>query len=181
MLKRINRYRVGPRRARIRPAALELLEERCLLSIGGHPLAIWEGRGWHAGVNAKPAIIGVSATPAAPVPITLHLAGSSAPAGDYVDVASTHVVLTGQTAPGATVRLRQARSPRASCGRSPRRTPTPRGPTGSRCNCGMGTTAFTAQVVEAAGVASSASLSVTRANQAIVWNSIALQAVRNAK
>ena len=49
-----------------------------------------------------------------------------------------------------------------------------------KINCGMGTTPFTAQVVEATGVASSAILSVTRANQAIVWNSIALQAVRNA-
>ena len=45
----------------------------------------------------------------------------------------------------------------------------------------MGTTPFTAQVDDSAGVASSPILSVTRANQAIVWNSIALQAVRNAK
>ena len=44
----------------------------------------------------------------------------------------------------------------------------------------MGTTPFIAKAIGATGATSSALLSVTRANQAIVWNSIALQAVRNA-
>jgi hypothetical protein len=48
-------------------------------------------------------------------------------------------------------------------------------------HCTMGTTALIARVVNAGGPPSSTSLSVTRANQAIVWNSIALQAVRNAR
>jgi hypothetical protein len=38
----------------------------------------------------------------------------------------------------------------------------------------MGTTAFPAQEADVAGVKGSTSLSVTRSNQAIVWNSIAL-------
>ena len=76
------------RRQRI---ALEPLETRELLS----------------GSRLKQAIISAGATPEAPVSITLHLSRSSAPAGDYVDVASKHVLLTGQTAPGETVVLRK--------------------------------------------------------------------------
>ncbi len=45
----------------------------------------------------------------------------------------------------------------------------------------MGTTRLTARVAGATGAASSPVLTVTRANQAIVWNSIALQAVRDAR
>ena len=45
----------------------------------------------------------------------------------------------------------------------------------------MGTTQLTAQAVAATGVASSSTLTLTRANQAIVWNSIALQTVRTAE
>ena len=45
----------------------------------------------------------------------------------------------------------------------------------------MGTTQLTAQAVAATGVASSTALTLTRANQAIVWNSIALQTVRTAE
>ena len=41
-----------------------------------------------------------------------------------------------------------------------------------KINCGMGTTPFVAQVHDAAGIATSTTLSVTIANQAIVWNSI---------
>jgi membrane-associated phospholipid phosphatase len=125
------------------------------------------------------AIIGGAATPDTAVSITLRLAGSTAPAGDYVDVASKHVVLTGQTAAGATVVLRKA----LASGKLRTVAKTHADAQGAyqfKINCGMGTTQLTAQVVEATGVASSSTLSVTRANQAIVWNSIALQAVRTA-
>jgi membrane-associated phospholipid phosphatase len=177
----IDRYRAGPRRrARPRPAALELLEERRLLSVGGRPPGIWEARGWRATVSAKPAIISASATPAVPVPVTLHLASSSAPAGDYVDVASSSVVLTGQTKPGATVWLGRT----LASGKQRKIATTHADAQGAyqmKMQCAIGTTEFTAQVVSPGGAPRSAGLSVTRSNQAIVWNSIALEAVRNAK
>ena len=144
--------------------------------LGLEPL---EARELLSGSSSSHAIIGGDATPEAAVSITLHLAGSTAPAGDYVDVASKHVVLTGQTVAGATVVLRKA----LASGKLRTVAKTHADAQGAyqfKINCGMGTTQLTAQVVEATGVASSTTLSVTRANQAIVWNSIALQAVRTA-
>ena len=144
--------------------------------LGLEPL---EARELLSGSSSSHAIVGGDATPEAAVSITLHLAGSTAPAGDYVDVASKHVVLTGQTVAGATVVLRKA----LASGKLRTVAKTHADAQGAyqfKINCGMGTTQLTAQVVEATGVASSTTLSVTRANQAIVWNSIALQAVRTA-
>ncbi len=138
-----------------------------------------ESRELLSGSPTKQMILSAGANPTEGIPITLHLASSSAPAGDYVDVASEHVVLTGQTAAGATVVLRKA----LTSGKLRTVAITRADAQGAyqfKINCGMGTTPFTAQVVAATGVASSANLSVTRANQAIVWNSIALQAVRTA-
>ncbi|MGA7499864.1 MAG: hypothetical protein WBX00_24300 [Isosphaeraceae bacterium] len=138
-----------------------------------------EARELLSGRSSIRAIVGRAATPDATVSITLHLAGSTATAGDYVDVASKYVVLTGQTAAGATVVLRQA----LASGKLRTFAKTHADAQGAyqlKINCGMGTTQLTAQVVEATGVASSTTLSVTRASQAIVWNSIALQAVRTA-
>jgi PAP2 superfamily len=165
MSRAIHRYRSGTgRQSRLRPAALEALEERCLLSLGGRP----------------PAIISASDTPAVPVPITIHLSGSSAPAGDFVDVAPSRIVVTGQTAPGVTVWLSQTNA--SGKHRTIAKTHADaQGAWQVTMHCGLGTTALTARVVNPEGTPSSASLSVTRANQAIVWNSIALQAVRNAK
>ena len=134
-----------------------------MLSVGMRPLA-------HLKVSE----------PRAPVPITLHLGSSSAPAGDHVAIATSHVVLTGQTAPGERVVIYGA----LASGKERKVTRTHAGALGAylaKMHCAMGTTTFTARVVDAVGVASSARLSVTRANQAIVWNSIALQAVRNAR
>ena len=130
----------------MRPAALEVLEDRCLLSVGRVPLAIWEERGLRDGVTSKPAIIGVSAMPAQSIPITLHLAGSSAPAGDYVDVASSRVTLTGQTAPGVTVWLYRT----LASGKQRKIAKTHADAQGAfqvKIHCGMGTTALTARVV----------------------------------
>lgn len=144
--------------------------------LGLEPL---EARELLSGSSSSHAIVGGDATPEAAVSITLHLAGSTAPAGDYVDVASKHVVLTGQTVAGATVVLRKA----LASGKLRTVAKTHADAQGAyqfKINCGMGTTQLTAQVVEATGVASSTTLTVTRANQAIVWNSIALQAVRTA-
>ena len=120
------------------------------------------------------------ASPETAVAITLHLGSSSAPAGDFVDLAPKHVVLTGQTSAGATVVVGKT----LASGKFRTVAKTHAGHQGTykfMINCGMGTTRFTAHVVGAAGVASSPTLSVTRANQAIVWNSIALQAVRTAQ
>ena len=94
-------------------------------------------------------------------------------------MASKHVVLTGQTAPGATVVLRKTLAS-GKLRKVARTHADAQGTYRFTINCGMGTTPFTAEVAGAGGGASSAILSVTRANQAIVWNSIALQAVRNA-
>jgi hypothetical protein len=182
MSKFIDRYGAGPRRRTwAGPAAPEVLEDRSLLSVVWRPVAVEEAREWLVENHARPAILGgTDATPAAPVPITLHVSGSCAPAGDLVDVASSRVVVTGQTAPGATVqlertfasdRLRMIARARADA----------RGVYRVAMRCTMGTTALIARVVNAGGTPGSAGLSVTRANQAIVWNSIALQAVRNAR
>ncbi|MGZ3357065.1 MAG: hypothetical protein ACXVBO_19700, partial [Isosphaeraceae bacterium] len=144
--------------------------------LGLEPL---EARELLSGSSSSHAIVGGDATPEAAVSIALHLAGSTAPAGDYIDVASKHVVLTGQTVAGATVVLRKA----LASGKLRTVAKTHADAQGAyqfKINCGMGTTQLTAQVVEATGVASSTTLTVTRANQAIVWNSIALQAVRTA-
>ena len=120
------------------------------------------------------------ATPGDTVPITLHLATRSAPAGDYVDVASMHVVLTGQTTPGATVVLRKTLAS-GKLRKVARARADARGAYHFAIDCRPGTTPFTARLGGAGGGASSGILSVTRANQAIVWNSIALQAVRIAR
>jgi membrane-associated phospholipid phosphatase len=119
------------------------------------------------------------ATPGAAVPITLHYATRIAPAGDNVDVASGHIVLTGQTAPGARVVLRKMLAS-GKVRRVAKTRANARGNYRFAIHCGMGSTPFTAVVVGAGGGASSGIMSVTRANQAIVWNSIALQAVRSA-
>jgi hypothetical protein len=65
------------------PVGLEPLESRELLSGGPSRHAVITGSA------------SASATPEAAVPITLHLAGSSAPAGNYVRVAARRVVMTG--------------------------------------------------------------------------------------
>jgi membrane-associated phospholipid phosphatase len=144
---------------------LETLESRQLLS----------------GSPSRQAILGAGArvTAVTAVPITLHLAGSSAPAGDNVAVASKHVVLRGQTSPGMKVALRME----LASGKMQTVATTHASSKGNyrfSINCGMGTTPFVAQVREASVTSTSAMLPVTRANQAIVWNSIALQAVRTA-
>ena len=130
-------FRTIAKRRHCRPG-LEPLEARELLS----------------GRSSIRAIIGGAARPDAAVSITLHLAGSTAPAGDYVDVASKHVVLTGQTAAGATVVLRETLA--SGKLRTVAKTHADaRGAYQLKVNCGMGTTQFTAQVVTATGVASS--------------------------
>ncbi len=93
-----------------------------MLSVGMHPLSTLKVR-----------------EPAA-VPITLHLGGPSAPAGDYVDVASSRVVLTGQTAPGATVWLDRtlASGKKRRIGRTHADA---QGAYQVQMRCGMGTTA----------------------------------------
>jgi hypothetical protein len=142
---------------------LELLEARELLSGSSSPHTLKAGE----------------ETPGTAVPITLHYGTRTAPAGDYVDVASKHVLLTGQTTPGARVVLRKT----LASGKVRRVAKTRADPQGTyrfAINCGMGTTPFTAVVLGAGGGASSGVLSVTRTNQAIVWNSIALQAARTA-
>ena len=68
----------------------------------------------------------------------------TAPAGDYVDVASEHVVLTGQTAPGATVVLRKTLAS-GKVRRVARTRADAQGTYRFVINCGMGTTPFTAR------------------------------------
>jgi membrane-associated phospholipid phosphatase len=150
-------------RSRRHRLSLELLEARELLSGVPSP----------HGIKSGEAMTGTA------IPITLHLATRTAPAGDYVAVASERVLLTGQAAPGARIVLRKT----LASGKVRRVAQTRANAQGAyrfALNCGMGTTPFTAVVVGAGGGASSGVLSVTRANQAIVWNSIALQAVRTA-
>jgi hypothetical protein len=48
-----------------------------------------------------------------------------------------------------------------------------------RVRCAKGTTTITVKATTAAGSPSTASMSLTRANQVIVWNPVALQAIRN--
>ncbi len=152
------------------------ITKRTPCRVGLEPL---EPRELLSGGLASRANRGENSSPLAAVPITLQLASSTAPAGEFVDVASEHVVLTGQTAAGATVVLRKT----LASGRPWTVATTHADAQGTyvfRIDCAVGTTQFSAQVVAATGIAGSATLSVTRANQAIVWDSIALQAVRNA-
>src|SRR4051812_13956070 len=117
---------------------------------------------------------------AAPMAVTLHLAATSAPAGDYVAVTSSRLALTGRTAPGATVVL----SHEAASGRLhalARTTADAQGAYHFTTPCGMGTTTFNVRATGAAGERADADLDVTRANQAIAWNSVALQAIRTAR
>jgi hypothetical protein len=130
MSRIIDRYRDRPRRrCKLRPVALEALEERSMLSVG-MPLL--------ARVKVLEA--------AAPVPITLHLGGSCAPAGDFVDVATSRVVLTGRAAPGATVWLDRglASGKQREIGKT---RADARGNYRLRMNCRMGITALTVRVV----------------------------------
>ena len=142
---------------------LESLEPRVLLS----------------GSPSKHAILNEVARPETAVPITLSLAASCAPAGDYVGVASSHDAVTGQTTPRALVALRKE-LPSGKMQTIARTHANALGDYQFKIDCGMGTTLFSTHVQGTAATASSPILSVTRANQAIVWNSIALQAVRNA-
>ena len=109
--------------------------------------------------------------------ITLHLAAATAPAGDYVDVIAPRLVLTGQTDPGALVFLQR---PSAS-GVVQTLAATVADAEGHyqfKITTAIGTTDFTARATEPTGNRATASLAVTRANPAIAWNSIALQAIR---
>jgi membrane-associated phospholipid phosphatase len=150
------------KKRRCQGIGLEPLEARELLS--GNPL--------------EHAVHSANATPDTAVAITLDFAESCAPAGNFVDVAAKRVVLTGQTVPGATVVLRKS----LASGRIQKVARTHADAAGTYrfvLDCAMGTTSLSTHVADATGAATSSTLPVTRANQAIVWNSIALQAVRN--
>src|SRR2546423_1037713 len=116
----------------------------------------------------------------APMAVSLHLAPASAPAGDHVAVTSPRLALTGRTAPGATVVL----SHEAGSGRLHALARTKADAQGAyhfTIPCPMGTTALTVRAIDAAGDRAAAGLDVTRANPAIAWNSVALQAIRTAR
>jgi hypothetical protein len=138
-----------------------------------------EARELLSGSHSSRANAAGHASSSAPLPITLTLAAEISPAGSYVDVASARVVLNGQTAPGATVLLERPTTS-GDLKTVARTTANAQGDYGFSLNCGMGTTELTAKAIAVTGAQGSASLNVTRANQAIVWNSIALQAVRTA-
>ena len=112
-------------------------------------------------------------------PITLHLAESTAPGGDYVAVRGPRVTLDGTATPGATVQLELVLAPHRLA-RLARTTVDAQGVYHFRILCPMGTTSLVAQTSGPSGVATTASLVVNRANEAIVWNTVALQAVRTA-
>ncbi|MFO0889146.1 MAG: vanadium-dependent haloperoxidase [Isosphaeraceae bacterium] len=148
---------------RTRRLQLEGLEARTLLSTAGAKAAIAA----HLAATAGPAI-------------TLQLARSTSPAGDFAAVAGGRVTLVGQTTPGARVSL----SSHSAGGRI-----TPIGRTRAdadgqytlRFLCPRGQTELTVRAIDARGESAAASMTLTRANQAVVWNSVALQAVRDTK
>ena len=120
--------------------------------------------------------LGTAANSAPQVPVTLQLAQKSDPAGSGM-AWSPRVVVSGQTTPGAIVRLGRGGST-ATLGRT---VANASGHFQFTTFCGMGTTALTAQAVDATGDRGNATMNVTRANQVVAWNAVALQIVRNAK
>jgi membrane-associated phospholipid phosphatase len=109
--------------------------------------------------------------------ITLHLSEASSPGGDFVDVTSSRLVLVGQAPPGSTVSLGRSTGPDPARTIA-RTTANARGAYRFQVDDGMGTAVFTATAAEPSGVREKATLSVTRANQVVAWNSVALQAIR---
>lgn len=146
-----------PSRNQKRCLAIESLEKRLLLS------------GRRAG---QPGVT-------TPIAITLHLAKASSPEGDFVDVAQSRVILDGQTSPGATVKVLHRIAP-GKLMTLAGAIADAQGNFQVKVACGTGTTFLVARATEPSGAVGSASLIVDRANEAIAWNSVALQAVRTA-
>ena len=119
---------------------------------------------------------GVLPLPVSPATsISLHVAKSSSPAGDLVDVTQSRVLLKGQATPGAVVKLGRI----LASGKEEilaRANANAEGNFYFRISVAMGTTSLVAR----AGSTFSTTLEVNRVNQAIAWNSVALQAVRTA-
>ncbi len=139
----------------LRPFRFEALEPRALLS----------------GVLAQSTV----AAEATPPPVSLRIAPSSDPAGDGV-VTSPRVVIEGQTAPGASVKLQLKGQSRILA----TTTADTSGEYQFQVAVKMGTTSFVVRAT-ASGMTSRADLSVIRANQVVAGNSVALQTIRNAK
>lgn len=105
--------------------------------------------------------------------VTIRLAPASDPAGDGV-VTSSRVVVRGQTSPGAVVRIRADGQPRV-LGRT---VADGSGHFRAGLDAAMGTTTLHARATGASGDSAAADVTMTRANQAVAWNSVALQAIR---
>jgi membrane-associated phospholipid phosphatase len=115
-----------------------------------------------------------------PLSITLQVDPSTSPAGDHVAVAKARVKLVGQTSPGARVILEHMNA-KGRLVPLARATSDALGQYHFTMVCPVGTTPLTVKAADAAGNTGSASMSVTRANQVIVWNSVALQLIRTEK
>jgi len=140
--------------------------------VGLEPL---EARDLPAGVMP----VAAPATPAVSTP-TLHVAAATAPDGDDVAVCTPVVVLWGQAAPGSSVSLRRVTAsgrPLTVAGT----TADARGDYHFRVRCATGTTVFAARADGGTSASVSPPLSVIRADQVVVWNTVALQAVRTAR
>jgi len=151
------------KRSTTRPG-VEALETRELLA-GGAP------------THMTPGAPGTRSTP---IPVTCRIDPASDPAGEHVAVASPLVALSGRTARGATVSLGRL-TPSGRVQPVARTTSNGQGAYRFLIHCGPGTTPFTVRAAVDSGRAATAGLTVTRANQVVVWNSVALQAVRDAK
>ena len=112
-------------------------------------------------------------SPRQPPTITLALSPSSDPAGDNT-VTGQNVIVTGQTTATSIVQLTGAGRPLKTFSNG-------LGQFQFHIRLGLGQTPLTAQVTDDFAQNATANLTVTRANQVIVWNAIALQAIRNAK
>lgn len=150
------------RRRQLR-VGLEPLEARELLSV------------------SKPTIPIVHADAAAsPLSITLQLDPSTSPAGDNVAVARARMTVMGQTSPGAKVVLAHTTT-KGHLVPLARTTANARGQYHFKIFCPKGSTPLTVKATDATGAKASATMSVTRANQAVVWNSVTLQTIREGK
>jgi PAP2 superfamily len=115
---------------------------------------------------------------ASPLPLTLHLDQRSSPAGDYVAILKPMVSLSGQTAAGARVLLEHSTA-KGKMVPVARTKANAQGQYSFHILCATGTTTMTVSARSAGGARSTASMSLTRGNQVVVWNSVALQMIRN--
>jgi hypothetical protein len=112
------------------------------------------------------------------LPITIHLDQNSYPAGDYVAIVKPRVALSGQTAAGARVLLEHSTA-KGKMVPVARTKANAQGQYRFHVLCAKGTTTMTVSATSTGGARSSTSMSIIRGNQVIVWNSVALQMIRN--